>query len=457
MAENIKNSKILVCDDDETLCYLLKEQLLEEGFSVDAVYDGKYAIDAIKTKNYEVLLLDLNMREVQGEEVLKFIKDSGYNIQVIILSAQSDMKKAIQCIKNGAYDYINKPYEFEELVLTVNRALEHRNLLVTTVLLSKEISKKHSEKIIGSSKAIQRVLNLANKAAQSDSNVLIEGETGTGKELFAEYIHKQSNRKDKPFVIINCASLPDQLIESELFGHEKGAFTDAKSTKQGLVEIAHGGTLFLDEIGELSLSLQPKLLRFLENGEYRRIGGVTNLTSNVRVIGATNRNLLEETDVKNFRRDLLFRLNVITLTIPPLRDRREDIIILANHFLSAKSPVRSPKKLSPEAAQILEEYDYAGNVRELEHIIERAIIFSEGDYIQPEDLNISNVVAYRKIAAQGMVEIPSEILSMEELEKWHIAKVLNANRWDRTQTANQLGISPKTLYTKIKKYELKQD
>ncbi len=457
MAENLKNSKILVCDDDETLCYLLKEQLLEEGFSVDAVYDGKYAIEAVKAKNYEVLLLDLNMREVQGEEVLKFIKDSGYNIQVIILSAQSDMKKAIQCIKNGAYDYINKPYEFEELVLTVNRAIEHRNLIVTTVLLSKEISKKHSDKIIGESKAIQRVLNLANKAAQSDSNVLIEGETGTGKELFAEYIHKQSNRKDKPFVVINCASLPDQLIESELFGHERGAFTDAKSTKQGLVEIAHGGTLFLDEIGELSLSLQPKLLRFLENGEYRRIGGVTNLTSNVRVIGATNRNLLEEADVKNFRKDLLFRLNVITLTIPPLRDRREDIIILANHFLTLKSPIRSPKRLSLEAAQILEEYDYAGNVRELDHIIERAIIFSEGDHINPEDLNISSIAALRSIGGQGMVDIPSEILSMEDLEKWHIAKVLNANRWDRTQTANQLGISPKTLYTKIKKYELKQD
>jgi two-component system response regulator AtoC len=457
MAENLKNSKILVCDDDETLCYLLKEQLLEEGFSVDAVYDGKYAIEAIKSKNYEVLLLDLNMREVQGEEVLKFIKDSGYNVQVIMLSAQSDMRKAIQCIKNGAYDYINKPYDFEELVLTVKRAIEHRNLLVTTVLLSKEISKKHSEKIIGSSKPIQRVLNLANKAAQSDSNVLVEGETGTGKELFAEYIHKQSNRKDKPFVVINCASLPDQLIESELFGHEKGAFTDAKSTKQGLVEIAHGGTLFLDEIGELSLSLQPKLLRFLENGEYRRIGGVTNLTSNVRVIGATNRNLLEEADVKNFRKDLLFRLNVITLTIPPLRERKEDIITLANHFLSSKSPVRSPKKLSLEAAQVLEDYNYAGNVRELEHIIERAIIFSEGDYIVPEDLNISSVASYRNISNQGNVEIPSEILSMEELERWHIAKVLNANRWDRTQTANQLGISPKTLYTKIKKYELKQD
>jgi two-component system, NtrC family, response regulator AtoC len=457
MIESLKNSKILVCDDDETLCYLLKEQLLEEGYSVDAVYDGKYAIEAIKAKNYDVLLLDLNMREVQGEEVLKFVNDSGYNIQVIVLSAQSDMKKAIQCIKNGAYDYINKPYEFEELVLTVNRAIEHRNLLVTTVLLSKEISKKHSEKIIGDSKSLHRVLNLANKAAQSDSNVLVEGETGTGKELFAEYIHKQSSRKDKPFVVINCASLPDQLIESELFGHEKGAFTDAKSTKQGLVEIAHGGTLFLDEIGELSLALQPKLLRFLENGEYRRIGGVTNLNSNVRVIGATNRNLLEEADSKNFRRDLLFRLNVITLTIPPLRERKEDIIILANYFLQAKSPVRSPKRLSMEAAQILEEYNFTGNVRELEHIIERAIIFAEGDFIHPEDLNLPNTSAYKNSGIKGNVDIPSEILSMEDLERWHIANVLNANSWDRTQTANQLGISPKTLYTKIKKYELKQD
>jgi DNA-binding NtrC family response regulator len=458
MAESSKNSKILVCDDDETLCYLLKEQLLEEGFTVDAVYDGKYAIEAVKAKNYDILLLDLNMREVQGEDVLKFIKDSGYNIQVIILSAQSDMKKAIQCIKNGAYDYINKPYEFEELVLTVNRAIEHRNLLVTTVLLSKEISKKHSEKIIGDSKSLHRVLNLANKAAQSDSNVLVEGETGTGKELFAEYIHKQSARKDKPFVVINCASLPDQLIESELFGHEKGAFTDAKFTKQGLVEIAHGGTLFLDEIGELSLTLQPKLLRFLENGEYRRIGGVTNLNSNVRVIGATNRNLLEEAEAKNFRKDLLFRLNVITITIPPLRDRREDIIILANFFLSSKSPIRSPKKLSIEAAQILEEYDFTGNVRELEHIIERAIIFAEGDTIIPEDLSLPNSAGYKNSATRGtMLDIPSEILSMEDLEKWHIAKVLDANRWDRTVTANQLGISPKTLYTKIKKYELKQD
>jgi len=293
----------------------------------------------------------------------------------------------------------------------------------------------------------------------SDSNILIEGETGTGKELFAEYIHKHSTRADKPFVVINCASLPDQLIESELFGHERGAFTDAKNTKQGLVEIANGGTLFLDEIGELSLSLQPKLLRFLENGEYRRIGGVANLNSNVRVIGATNRNLLEEADNKNFRRDLLFRLNVITLTIPPLRDRKDDIPVLANFFLETKSSIRSPKKLSPKSEMALLNYNFPGNVRELEHTIERAIIFSESENIEPDDLNLP-VSATARVTQPLMNEEDiriAEVLSMDEMEKYHIAKVLKLNRWDRTQTANQLGISPKTLYTKIKKYEIRQD
>jgi DNA-binding NtrC family response regulator len=453
-----KNSKILVCDDDETLCYLLKEQLLEEGFSVDTVYDGQYAIEAIKRKNYDIILLDLNMKEVSGEEVLKFISDYTASLQVIILSAQSEIRKAIECIKLGAYDFITKPYNFDELLVTINRSIEHKELIVKNAILSNQVNKKLSNTIIGDSRELQRVINLANKSAVSDSNILIEGETGTGKELFAEYIHKHSARSDKPFVVINCASLPDQLIESELFGHEKGAFTDAKSTKQGLVEIAHGGTLFLDEIGELSLTLQPKLLRFLENGEYRRIGGVTNLTSNVRVIGATNRNLLEEADNKNFRRDLLFRLNVITLTVPPLRGRKEDIILLAGHFLTTKSSVRAPKKLSAESEKILLGYGFPGNIRELEHIIERAIIFAEGDIIKPEDLNLPHLPSYGETTGStGDSEEDLSVLSMEEVEKRHIAKVLKRNRWDRTQTANQLGISPKTLYTKIKKYEIKQD
>ena len=453
-----KNSKILVCDDDETLCYLLKEQLLEEGFSVEAVYDGAYAIDAIKKKHYDILLLDLNMKETSGEEVLKFVSDYNTSLQIVILTAQSEIRKAIECIKMGAYDFITKPYNFDELVLTVNRAIEHKDLLVKTTILSNQVNKQSSSNIIGDSPELQRVINLANKAAMSDSNILIEGETGTGKELLAEYIHKHSARDDKPFVVINCASLPDQLIESELFGHEKGAFTDAKSTKQGLVEIAHGGTLFLDEIGELSLALQPKILRFLENGEYRRIGGVTTLTSNVRVIGATNRNLIEEADNRNFRKDLLFRLNVITLTMPPLRERKSDILQLANHFLEIKSPIRAPKKLSQKAEEVLLTYSFNGNIRELEHIIERAIIFAESEYIQPDDLNLPNISSQSKASHflndNGSSE---DILSMEEIEKKHIARALNYFKWDRAQTASRLGISPKTLYTKIKKYEIKQE
>ena len=454
-----KNSKILVCDDDETLSYLLKEQLLEEGFTVDTVYDGKYAIEALKRKNYDLLLLDLNMQEVSGEEVLKFISDYNPSLIVVILTAQNEIRKAIDCIKMGAYDYITKPYEFDELLVTINNAAEHKSLLNKNTALIDRVNKKLPHNIVGDSPQLQKIINLASKAALSDSNILIEGETGTGKELFAEYIHKHSTRADKPFVVINCASLPDQLIESELFGHERGAFTDAKSSKQGLVEIANGGTLFLDEISELSLSLQPKLLRFLENGEYRRIGGVTNLNSNVRVIGATNRNLLEEADNKNFRRDLLFRLNVITLTIPPLRDRRDDIPVLANFFLEAKSPIRSPKKLSPKSELALLNYNFPGNVRELEHTIERAIIFSEGEFIDTDDLNLpvsSTAKSTQALMDEEDIRI-TEILSMDEMEKYHIAKVLKLNRWDRTQTANQLGISPKTLYTKIKKYEIRQD
>ena len=454
----IKNAKILVCDDDETLCYLLKEQLLEEGFVVDTVYDGSLAIEAIKGKNYDILLLDLNMGEVSGEDVLKFVNDYTSSLQVIVLTAQSDVKKAIECIRMGAYDFINKPYNFDELLVTINRALEHKELLVKTTILASQVNKKLSNSIIGESPELQKIINLANKSALSDSNILIEGETGTGKELFADYIHRHSARSDKPFVVINCASLPDQLIESELFGHEKGAFTDAKSTKQGLVEIAHGGTLFLDEIGELSLSLQPKLLRFLENGEYRRIGGVTNLTSNVRVIGATNRNLLEEADNKKFRRDLLFRLNVITLTIPPMRDRKGDVLLLARHFLETKSPIRSPKKLSPEAEEALLKYGFPGNVRELDHIIERAMIFAEGDTIHVEDLNLPADVTenIEEVEDKSHQKI-EEVLSMDEVEKKHIAHALRLNKWDRTQTASQLGISPKTLYTKIKKYQIKQE
>lgn len=448
----MKDAKILISDDDQTLCYLLKEELVSEGYSVDIVFDGKFAIENLKKKTYDILLLDLEMTEVHGEQVLDYAKEHHPSTQVIVLTAKSDMRTAIDCIKKGAYDFITKPYEFGQLVVVIERALEHKDLLVKNTILSSRVSKTLPHSIIGESKSIRDVISLAERAAKSDSNILLEGETGTGKELFAEFIHKNSNRNTKPLVAINCASLPDQLIESELFGYEKGAFTDAKTSKQGLVEIANGGTLFLDEIGELSLTLQPKLLRFLEKGEFRRIGGISNLTSSVRVIGATNKNLMEEAEKKNFRRDLLFRLNVITLTVPPLRQRGKDVILLANYFLQKKSPVRNVKRLSPEAEISLLNYNFPGNVRELEHIIERALIFSEGDVIHPKELNLpktglaSHDEAYNEIG---------QLLSLEEIEKIHIRKALDDNNWNRENTASSLGIAQKTLYSKIKKYNLK--
>jgi len=447
----MKDAKILIADDDETLCYLLKEELVNEGHNVDTVYDGKDAIENLKKKTYDVLLLDLEMKEVHGEKVLAFVKDQQPTTQVIVLTAKTDIRTAIDCIKQGAYDFITKPYEFGQLCLTIDRALEHRDLIIKNKILTSKINQVVPSSIIGESESIKNIIKLAERAANSESNILLEGETGTGKELFAEYIHKNSARKDKPFVAINCASLPDQLMESELFGYEKGAFTDAKTSKQGLVEIANGGTLFLDEIGEMSLSLQPKLLRFLENGEFRRVGGIANLSSNVRVIGATNKNLMQEAENKNFRRDLLFRLNVITLTIPPLRERQGDVLLLAEYFLQKKSSVRALKRLSEEAKKELMRYNFPGNVRELEHIIERAIIFSDGDVIQPKDLNIPK----DDFDFSNFIKEDGSLVSLEELEKAHIKRALDKYNWNRENTSKVLGISQKTLYSKIIKYNLK--
>lgn len=446
----MKNASILITDDDQTLCYLLKEELVNEGYDVDITFDGKYAIENLKKKSYDLLLLDLEMTDVQGEEVLKYTKENHPDLQVIVLTAKTEIRTAIQCIKDGAYDFITKPYEFGQLVIVIERALQYKNLIINNLLLNSKINRTIPNKIIGESVAIREVISFASKAAKSNSNILLEGETGTGKELFAEFVHKESDRSKKPFVAVNCASLPDTLIESELFGYEKGAFTDAKTSKQGLVEIANGGTLFLDEIGELSLALQPKLLRFLENGEFRRIGGVSNLSSDVRVIGASNKNLMEEADNKNFRRDLLFRLNVITLTIPPLKNRGNDILLLAQYFLQKKSSVRSIKKLSLNAEKALMAYSFPGNVRELEHIIERALIFSDGIEIQPKDLNLPIIDTHETEVFYD----DSNISSLEQLEAIHIKKTLNSNDWNRETTARVLGISQKTLYSKILKYKI---
>jgi DNA-binding NtrC family response regulator len=458
---NTIKSRILVADDDETLCYVLKEQLLEKNYEIDIVYNSESVFEVLKKSTYDAVLLDLNMPTQPGIETLLGIKDNIPSLPVIILTGQTDAQLAVECMKSGAFDYVVKPYNFEELQVVIDRAIAHKDLILKNEILEKQVTRKSTNKIIGNSQAIHSVIVLAEKAALSDSNVLVEGETGTGKELIAEVIHKNSSRAEKPFVVINCASLPDTLIESELFGYEKGAFTDAKTSKQGLVEIANGGTLFLDEIGEMSLTIQPKLLRFLENGEYRRVGGLTTHTSNVRVIGASNRNLLEESEKKNFRRDLLFRLNVVTLTIPPLRDRDSDIILLAEHFLSIKSPVRSPKNLTEEAKKLLMQYQFPGNIRELQHIIERAIIFSDDNLIRPENLLLPQIKTPAVQSRRNFNTLDDiskdDILTIDELECMYISKILNLNDWEQARSAQQLGISPKTLYNKIKKYNLRQN
>jgi transcriptional regulator with PAS, ATPase and Fis domain len=320
-------------------------------------------------------------------------------------------------------------------------------------LIEREVSQTGRPTIpIGESRTFKEVIANAIKVAASETFVLVQGASGTGKELFAQMIHQHSSRKDQPFVAVNCAAMPDQLLESELFGHEKGAFTSAFRTKEGLVEVANGGTLFLDEVGDISPLTQPKLLRFLETGEFRRVGGTTPRKVDVRVISATNKNLQNEVRNGRFRDDLLYRLNVVSIRLPELKERKEDIPLLVEFFLSRKSKT---KKLSEEAMGLLMKYDWPGNVRELEHVIEGAIAMSQTDIIEPKDLWVNVALSGPAAVHEGSNNGYSEFMTMEEVERMHIEKVLKHNRWNRAKTAHMLGITPKTLYLKIKRYGIK--
>jgi DNA-binding NtrC family response regulator len=362
-----------------------------------------------------------------------------------MLSQFADLKMAVESTKLGAYEVLQKPYDFEQLEQTIGRALERKKLTIDNTLMKSELTRKAGTfEIVGQSRALKQVLDYTHRVADSDSIVLIFGASGTGKELIAHYLHDHSPRKNRPFVPVNCSSIPDSLLESELFGHEKGAFTNAYTAKPGLVEVANGGTLFLDEVGDISPIIQPKLLRFLETGSFRRVGGTNELNANVRVISATNKRLQEEVREGNFREDLLYRLNVITIQVPVLKDRREDIPPLVEFFLQKKSKTRNPKRLTQEAMNALLMYDWPGNVRELEHVIERAIILSRGEVIETPDLHLT----YEQQGAEPVS------LSLKDLEKQQIEKVLKLFNGNRKQTSEALGISQKTLYLKIKDYEI---
>ncbi len=438
--------KVLIVDDEASLTTLLKEELEEAGpYEVDLAFDGVEAINLIQKVLYDVVLLDMKMPRVSGKEVLLFINEHSPASQVIILSQYADLKMAVETTKLGAYEVLGKPYDIDQVEQTIQRAIERKKLAIDNTLLKTELSRKAgTSEIIGEGKAFKQVIESAIRVADSDAIVLIQGPSGTGKELIANLIHKNSPRKDRPFVPVNCSSIPNELLESELFGHEKGAFTNAYTAKPGLVEVANGGTLFLDEVGDISPIIQPKLLRFLETGDFRRVGGTNELRADVRVLSATNKDLPEEARAGRFREDLLYRLNVITIRMPALKDHREDVPVLVEYFLKKKARTKQPKRLTDNAIKALMKYDWPGNIRELEHTIEGAIILSQGDVIDVEDLHLNELQR----------DATTESLAIEQMERQHIQKVLKMFDGNRKKTAEALNISEKGLYLKIKEYGL---
>ena len=450
---------ILAVDDEDTFLELITTLLTQEGYVVETANDGVTAINKLQAKGYDLVLLDMKMPRVDGMEVLKFIKDRYLDSQVIMLTGVADIKRAVECMQMGAYTYLTKPHPAEELLATIDRALERKRLTIENKVLKTELARHAlSSEIVGQSRAFLEILKLSAKVAPTDSAVLIQGPSGTGKELIASFLHKNSLRKDHPFVALNCASIPETLIESELFGHEKGAFTDAIATKQGLVEIANGGTLFLDEIGEISVMIQPKLLRFLQTGEYRRVGGNKNLHGDARIISATNKDLRREVADQRFREDLLYRLNVITLNMPPLRERREDIPLLVEHFLKKRVRTKEPMRIDPKAMDLLTKYDWPGNVRELENVIERAAILCQKNTIRIDDLALP--IGMRPAGEQrggGGDSLVGTPVPIRDVERAHIEGVLKTVSWNKNVAAKILSISLKTLYTKIQQYNLNKE
>jgi DNA-binding NtrC family response regulator len=455
-----KKYRILVVDDEESITFLLKTELEElSEFDVDVALNGTEAINLIQTTIYDVVLLDIKMPRVSGIDVLKHITEHSPTTQVIMLTNVVDFKTAIETIKLGAYDFISKPYDSQQLIATVRRATERRQLVIDKEVMKRELNRiSGASDLVGESAIFRHAVENARKVANSEAFVLIQGPSGTGKELVAHLLHNESPRRERPFVAVNCASIPDQLLETELFGHEKGAFTNAYAAKQGLVEVADGGTLFLDEVGDISQPTQAKLLRFLETGEFRRVGGTNSMKVDVRVVSATNKDLPAEVHAGRFREDLLYRLNVVSIKLPSLKERKEDIPSLVDYFLKRKSKSR-PKTVSAEAMTILERYDWPGNVRELEHVIEGAVVLSHDDTIDARDLWINPSLsgqAAHPVSSSSPVE-KIGILSLEEIEKRHIEVALKHNQWNRIKTAQMLGITPKTLYLKIKKYGIKAE
>jgi len=442
-----RKTKVIVVDDEAIVRESLRDWLNEVGHQVLTAENGPQALELIEKERPHIVIADLVMPGMDGIELMKRAKEKSSNIQVIIITAYGSIPTAIKAIREGAYDYIEKPFCPERVELLIDKLVEHQGLIEENLSLHQKLEERYRfENIISKSTKMQQVIELIKIVAKSNATVLITGDSGTGKELVARAIHSQSYRKDKPFIAVSCAALPESLLESELFGHEKGSFTGAYGQKKGKFEVANRGTLFLDEIGDISQNIQVHLLRVLEEKEFTRVGGNELLKVDVRVISATNKDLRKAIANKQFREDLYYRLNVVTIELPPLRDRKEDIPLLAQHFLK-KFTLENQKEVtgfSPEATDFLLNYEWPGNVRELENAIERAVILAKKPYIYFSDLPEENLlVADSTPFGEGL----------EEVEKKHIINVLNATGGNYSKAAKILGISRMTLYKKARQID----
>ena len=450
-------SSILVVDDKDTVRQMLSKTLQSEGYEVDMAEDGAIALEKAKEKQYDLILTDLKLPKKDGLEVLSTMKDLDPDVAVIVMTAYGTIESAVQAMKMGAFDFLTKPFDTDHLSMLIKRALETRRMMAENILLREELAQNLGfTEIVGKCEKMKEVSKLISKVASSDTTVLLYGESGTGKELFARAIHRLSPRREGPYVTINCAAIPRELLENELFGSERGAYTGAYARKMGKFEIAESGTIFLDEVGDLDIALQAKLLRVLQEKCFERLGGTKSISVDVRLIAATNSDLKKNIEKKTFREDLYYRFSVFPITIPPLRERSEDIIELANYFVRkyCKEMKKSIKSLSREATSLMDKYHWPGNVRELENTIERAIILCEGKKILPEHLavRLSTPAEIRLREGAGLKEVGQ--YAQMEAERSFIARVLNQTRGNKRKTSEILKIDYTTLFEKIKKYNI---
>ncbi|MFQ5851314.1 MAG: sigma-54-dependent transcriptional regulator [Candidatus Binatia bacterium] len=445
-----KLASILLVDDEADFRAIISDHLEEQGYQVSPVGSGQEAILAAQGREFDVALLDIKMPGVNGIDLLRILKELEPATEVIMLTGHASIETAVHAIKLGALDYLSKPVRLSELEVTITKALEVRQLRRQTFQLKESLKQEAPfPDIVGKSKKIRMVLQQIDQVAQTNATVLIEGESGVGKELVARAIHRRSNRAECPFIVLHCGALQESLLENELFGHEKGAFTGATTDKRGLVEVADGGTLFVDEVAEMSLTCQTRFLRILDTGEYRRLGSTRDLKVDLRLIAATNKKFSERLKQGQFRQDLFYRLNVFRIVVPSLRERKEDIPILAGHFLAHSDGSRKPPPLvTPEALEVLMDYSWPGNVRELANVIERALIVSQGLPIRPEHFNLTP----REFTLITTEE--KDFLPLGQVERDHIQKVLLAVNGNKRRTARILGISLRNLYRKLEHYGL---